>query len=161
VTGDCAAADIRAKLVAMIVRGTAILGAMAAGAFVAAPAVACLPPLPGERVPSLEERVRSAFEHATDIVYGVVTKREDGRQRVRFKVLHVYKGDLAAGARLTLERGFGLDPPACVHMIAWPPMERGAYGVIVFRDSRPTLTFLAPAELELMFAKGWIARAPR
>lgn len=129
----------------------------------AAEASACLPPLPDDPPPpSLEERVKGAFEHSTDIVYGVVTgyKKNSGRS-IRFRVIHSYKGALAPGARLELEPGYGLDPPPCIGISGMPPVPKGASGVILFNRNFPRLDFVSREELEMMFERGWIRRASR
>ena len=137
---------------------TALALAAVAAAILPGAASACLPPLEGWKPPTLEERVQWAWDHSTDVVYGVVTKTSES-EPIPFRVLHVYKGPLKPGATLALDRGWGLDPPMCVGMVPGPPVMKGQFGVIVFHNVRPTMTFLSEEELELMFAKGWIRRA--
>jgi hypothetical protein len=123
-------------------------------------ASACLPPLPGTIEPTLEEQVRSAALHSSDIVYGEVIRGSRGRRRAQFRVHHAYKGAFRPGAVVAAELGWGLDPPMCVGMIQPPPVQRGARGVIFFGSGQPTLNFLGDGELELMFRLGLIAPGP-
>ena len=130
----------------------------------AAPAPACVPPLPGEVEPSEAEKVEWVGKSATDIVYGVVTRDDRrGAAPLRFKVLHVYRGRLAVGASLHLEPGWGLDSPGCPGMIVPPPVPRGAWGVAWFSGEPRTLNFLSEAQVRLLLDGGWIrsARAGR
>ena len=122
-----------------------------------APASACLP-LPGWVEPTLEERVRAAARWSTDIVYGVVV-RGSGRERERFRVIHVYKGSLRPGRVIDVRPGWGVHPPPCPGMGMPPPVMRGDYGVIFFNSDRPQLNFLGDRELELMFSEGLIRSA--
>lgn len=135
--------------------------AIAAAAALPGAASACLPPAADWRPPTLEEEAKAAYEGSTDIVYGVVTDESDEDGKIAFKVLHVYKGALTPGARLKLEQGGRVPAAACLSSWMDPPVRRGEWGVIFFRDSRPALNFLYTQELELMFDKGWIRSARR
>lgn len=105
-------------------------------------------------LPSREERWQTEFEHSKGIVRAVVTRA--GRNKIPFRVLHVYKGALRPGARLTLRPEIrGCPVPGRPDRTA-----RGTAGVIRFTDSG-TFAFLSEQELENMFEKGWIQRAGR
>lgn len=129
-----------------------------------APAAACLPPpplAPGETPPpepTREDKVRWMVRFASDIVAGEVI-RSSGRHGLRFRVDHVYKGNLRRGAILKASQGWGLDAPACAGMIAPPPAWRGARGTIFFSGS-PEINFVADSDLEIAFRVGLLKRAP-
>jgi hypothetical protein len=136
----------------------AVLALVPALALAAAPAAACLPPPPGipePPPPTLAERALSIYRVSTDIVYGVVTGYKDGTPR--FKVLHVYKGNLKPGALIAAETSHGFDFVGCLSGPP-PPAFKGEYGVIAFHGE-PRLDYLSDDKLEAMFDAGWIARA--
>ena len=130
--------------------GLAVVMAAWAGA-----ASACLPPPPGWVPPTEEERVRSAAQWATDIVYGEVTRGSGSGGTPRFRILHVYKGSLRPGMTINADRPGAWIAPMCAGMIMPPPVVRGRRGVIFF-SGRPELNFLSDRELELMIAGGFI-----
>lgn len=102
--------------------------------------------------PSLEEQADTTFRYSANIVYGIVM--EDTRDgKVPFKVLHVYKGPLKAGARLTLRS----ESSGCLPHLGFD--RRGKYGVIAFDDDNPVARFIEPDKLEMMFEKGLLKRA--
>lgn len=125
----------------------------------AGPAAACVPPLPGDREPTVEEKARFAYEHSTDIVYGITLDEGWSNDKVRFKVLHVYRGQLKPGDVVLLEHGWGYDPPPCFGMIGMPPVMKGTWGVAGFSDSSRGLNWINQPWLDIMFRNGWIKSA--
>jgi hypothetical protein len=124
-----------------------------------APASACLPDMSGR---TEEQRLRPAFEASTDIVYGVVTRGAKRRGLARFRVIHVYKGDLQPGATIEAAPSFGFDPPPCLGTTIPSPGPRaakGQVGVIAFNARSPALNWIDQWTLELMFKLGWIRSA--
>src|SRR5687767_12560233 len=101
--------------------------AAAALALAAGPASACLPPPPGEIVPTEAEQVEWVGKRATDILYGVVVRGNYKGKPIRFKVLHVYRGAHRVGEVLDVEPGWGLNPPLCI--LSPPPVPKGGWGV--------------------------------
>jgi hypothetical protein len=145
------------KLKLKLGRWAAGMAAIAAAAGLPGAARAC-ELVPEDQMPSAEEQLRHRFESPTVIALAVATKR--GRSKVPFKVLHVYKGSLRAGARLTLRPRIEGCPTG---EKPWPT-EKGEKGVIGVYDQsssgdRDEFLFLRPGELEKMFQKGWIRRA--
>lgn len=134
--------------------------AAAAVAAITAPAGACLPPAIQQ---TETERLRPAFDASTDIVYGVVTRGARAGQLAHFRVIHVYKGNLAPGAVIRAVPTDGFDPPPCLGMMQMPPPRayEGQYGVIAFHAGSPALNFMTQYSLELMFREGWIVSAGR
>lgn len=129
-------------------------------AAMAAPVGACLP----SAIQQTEtERLRPAFDASTEIVYGVVTRGARAGQLAHFRVIHVYKGNLAPGAIIRAVPTDGFDPPLCLALMQAPPPRayRGQHGVIAFRADFPALSFLNQNNLDLMFREGWIASARR
>lgn len=128
------------------------------------PAAACLPPLPlkpGESPPpepTREEKVRWMVRFASDIVTGEVVRSSD-RHGLRFRVGHVYKGNLRPGTVLKAQQGWGLDAPPCAGMIVPPPTWRGAKGTIFF-SRFPEINFVADSDLEIAFRLGLLTRSP-
>jgi hypothetical protein len=136
------------------------LGIAASLAAVHGAGSACLPP-PSDWVPPTEqELVSSTGRWATDIVEGVVTRGSHDGGAARFRVVHVYRGSLRPGMTISARPGWGLHTPMCPGMFPPPPVPRGTSGVIYFGGGVPTLNFLAPDELEMIFAGGWIERRP-
>lgn len=123
----------------------------------AGPALACPPPLPGQ---TESERLKPAFDSATDIVYGVVLKGARDGEIARFKVIHVYKGRLLAGQVIDAVPTYGFDPVPCVEFPYPPSAGKGTYGVVAFRLS-PALNFIDERTLRLAFQEGWIRSAQR
>lgn len=121
---------------------------------------ACLPPPDDWVEPTEQEQVASVGRGATDIVEGVVTRGSRNGRAARFRILHVYRGSLRPGMTITADPGWGLNMPMCPGMFPTPPVPRGTIGVIYFTGTEPRLNFLAPGELEMMFAGGWIERRP-
>jgi hypothetical protein len=135
------------------------IAAAAAALLLPGTAQACLPPMPGEHEPTVEEKARFAYEHSTNIVYGITLDAANGREKVRFKILHVYKGSLKAGDVVSLEHGWGYDPPPCFGMIGMQPLPKGAWGVAGFSDLNLSLNWIDEPWLKIMFANGWIKSA--
>lgn len=102
--------------------------------------------------PSLEEQAENTFRNSDSIVYGVVLE-DTKRGTVPFKVLHVYKGRLKAGARVKLRS----ESQGCLPHLGFDP--KGSYGVVAFDDRDPVARFIHPLKLETMFQKGLIRRA--
>lgn len=123
----------------------------------AGPALACPPPLPGQ---TESQRLKPAFDSATDIVYGVVLKGARDGKMARFKVIHVYKGRLLAGQVIDALPTYGFDPVPCLDFPYPPSAPKGAYGVVAFRQS-PALNFIDERTFRLAFKEGWIHSAQR
>ena len=143
----------------MALRGLFQSGLVVAALTSAGPALACLPQPADWTPPTFEERVQAIADGATDIVYGVVVRGSDGVRPVRFRVLHVYRGEMRRGEVLRARLGWGFDPPPCATLLGPPPVSRGTYGVIAFRADWPELNFVGERELELLFRTGTIQSA--
>jgi hypothetical protein len=118
---------------------------------------ACLPSLPGDVPPTEQEKVADVGRHATDIVYGIVTRGSDSGKSIRFRIIHVYRGAHRAGEIVDVRPGWGLDGPPCI--LTPPPVIKGAYGVIFFYGDPPELHFLSDRQVQMMFEGGWIRSA--
>lgn len=128
---------------------------------IAASVAACPPPMPGQ---TESQRLKPAFDDATEIVYGVVLKGARDGQKARFKVIHVYKGALTLGSVIEAVPTYGFDPPPCLGMmqLPYPPsVAKGEYGVVGFKTHSPALNFINRWTLKLAFDEGWIRSASR
>jgi hypothetical protein len=126
------------------------------------PAVACLPPPPGTiepPLPTVEQRAEAIVRGSETIVYGVLTRGiVDGRLG-ELRVIHVYKGDLRAGARVAIRGSWGFDPPMCAGMLGGPPpTPSGDYGVFAW-SGEPELNGISDELLAVMFKRRLIAHA--
>ena len=123
-------------------------------------ALACPPPPPGYVPPTQEQILERSLQGVTDIVYGVVTGGEVPGQPSRFKVVHVYRGNLRVGDTVEARPGWGHPEPFCVGMMAEAhPKPVGTYGVVAFGEGRRLLNFVSPENVQIMIAKGWIKSA--
>ena len=148
----------------MMARNRLFSHALAAAALLtaASPAAACLPPPPGmpePPEPTREEKVRSMVGTSANIVSGKIVGYRGRDDRYRFRVEHVYKGNIRRGTVLLARQGWGMDPPMCFGMIVPPPTPTGTRGTIFFRD-QAELNFIADEDLERAFAMGLLQRAP-
>jgi hypothetical protein len=126
---------------------------------IAAPAIACPPPVPGvpePPPPAKDELARIISRSSTDIVYGVVV--EPSSDSFRFKVLHVYRGHLRKGQIIDVQSSWAFGYQPCPGIVAPPPLPPGAYGVIAY-DGAPKLSFIPDDVLQQMFAAGLIVSA--
>ncbi|APE28237.1 hypothetical protein BMF35_a1408 [Aurantiacibacter gangjinensis] len=92
----------------------------------------------------------------------MVERGARGDGSARFRVIHVYRGDLAAGDIIVAPASLGFDPPLCMGFTIHAPepaATRGQYGVVAFHDGAPALHFINPVTLERMFEFGLIERA--
>lgn len=134
----------------------------------AAPGLACAPSLGNE--PPRSYYVRQAAAAAPDIVYAMVERempapRARGGELRRLRILHVYKGDLRVGQRLTMhvsDSSTMCDPKPPARMQA----PRGAYGVLLLYrpvgDAPPPFPdFLWPTDVEDLIQAGLIPSARR
>ena len=143
-----------------------LVGAVAL-AVCAIPAVACPPtpgPPPGE-MPALARQARegaaSHFENSTNVVYGVVSNSAGDGEIARFRIIHVYKGELQPGTSIEVRSvdSRRLHPPSCPVFSNRPALvQRGAYGVLAFSGEQPVLEFLHPCTLDYWFRNNWIIR---
>ncbi len=120
---------------------------------------ACLPPDPvsaSATPPTMEAEAQTAYRFSTDIVFGVVINHHV--DPVKFRVLHVYKGNLKKGDVIRPEAAHGFDAIPCASMTAPRPNFKGESGVIAF-DKVPEMRFLPDTMLEAMFDAGLIRRA--
>ncbi|AQR74806.1 hypothetical protein BXU08_15105 [Sphingomonas sp. LM7] len=113
----------------------------------------CLPPPPGmpePTPPSEAEKARVIATTFSNIVSGVVTRNDN---KVRFKILKVYKGTLKRGQVIDAypAHGFYSDQP-CPGMIPPLPTIKGATGVIAFNE--------LPAPLQWVESR-WLAEMKR
>jgi hypothetical protein len=121
----------------------------------ASPAGACLPPPPDWVPPSDEAVTERLVEGSTDIVHGIVTRRE-GPKRPLFKVLHVYRGTLKPGQTLEIHRHDYAGNFTCL-TIPRPPLLKGTEGLAAYdRQSRSLILFGRHAQIA--FDKGWLPR---
>jgi hypothetical protein len=123
------------------------------------PAWACLPPIPSPAPaipPTIEAQAQTAYRFSTDIVFGVVINHR--ADPVKFRVLHVYKGNLKKGDVIRPVSSHGFDAMPCASMTAPPPNFKGDSGVIAF-NKEPEMSFLPDTMLEAMFDAGLIRRA--
>ena len=126
---------------------------------IAVPAAACPPPIPGAVEPPPRpkaEVARSIASWSTEIAYGVVTN--DGGDRPRFKIIHVYKGALKPGQVIRPRVSWGFDRPPCFGMSNPPPVSKGDYGVIAY-STEPELSFVPDDILTEMFKTKLIVSA--
>lgn len=127
-------------------------------ACLATPAMACLPPPQGGPEPIWEDQLKGVVERAPNIVYGVV--EEGGSSSVRFRVIHVYKGNVKPGAMLQLRVGFVVGPHVpCGLAGPPPPMDKGLYGVAAFNPAYAELNLFDPRDMDTIFNAGWLRRA--
>jgi hypothetical protein len=133
--------------------------ALAAALLAPSAATACLPPPPGWKEPTHEEKIRRAYESSDDIAYGV-TGEGLGGSRLNFRVLHVYKGRLKPGDTIAVEESWGFEGAPCTGILHPPwPAGSGVAGVIGFPHDRPALNWIDSGWLEIMFRNGWIVSA--
>jgi len=136
---------------------------------------ACPPPPPGYVPPTREEALRRDVATAEAIVYAVIESPiGDGAldfgtgvfsgQAGTVRVLHVYKGDLAAGQRVAM---YGLSYDTSCGSLRYAPEtgRRGAYGVLFLhhrvegRRPLPFTGFRAQADVAEMIRLGLIESA--
>ena len=148
-----------------------LLAALAA----AVPAAACPPPPPGYVPPTREEALRRQVATAEAIVYAVVeTSIGPGEldfatgdfsgQAGTIRVIHVYKGELAAGQRFPM---YGLSYDTSCGSLHYAPEtgRRGVYGVLFLhhrvegRRPLPFSGFAAEADVAEMIRLGLISSA--
>ena len=146
----------------------AVLGAASSG-------WACPPPPPGYVPPTREEALRRDVATAEAIVYAVIERPiGDGEldfatgafsgQAGTVRVLHVYKGDLAAGQRVAM---YGLSYDTSCGSLRYAPEtgRRGAYGVLFLhhrvegRRPLPFTGFRPEADVAEMIRLGLIESA--
>jgi hypothetical protein len=127
-------------------------GAMASGA------QACLPPLPGERIPTEEEMLREVARSAPDIAYGRIVRGSDRGGRPLFRVIHVYKGSLRPAQRIRHRIGWGIPGTMCPGMISPPPVSGGWNGVAVIGSS--DMFFLTPDQVASLLRQGLLTPGP-
>jgi|GEM_PF-3347372 len=136
-----------------------ILAAGLGLAVVPSAASACLPLLPGERLPTSEEILRAGVERSPHVLYGVVIRGSDAAGAVLFRVLHVYKGSLQPGAVITLKPGDGYEPRLCYIATPEYSIPRGEYGVVFARTAANTYDFIAPNDVEMLLREGLLQSA--
>ena len=136
---------------------------------------ACPPPPPGYVPPTREEALRRDVATAEAIVYAVIESPiGDGAldfgtgvfsgQAGTVRVLHVYKGELAAGQRVAM---YGLSYDTSCGSLRYAPEtgRRGAYGVLFLhhrvegRRPLPFTGFRAQADVAEMIRLGLIESA--
>jgi hypothetical protein len=132
--------------------------AAALAAAVGSSAIACPPPIPGQ---TEAEYLRPIFDRATDVVYGVVTRGARHGRLADFRVIHVYKGSVAAGTIIRAAPSYGFNPPPCVTFPEPPRVAAGQYGVVAFGRDHPYLHFVSGHDLQIMSREGWILSARR
>ncbi len=120
-------------------------------------AALCLPPPPGmpePQPPGEAEKARVIATTSRNIVAGVVTRNDD---KVRFRILKVYKGALKRGQVIDAypAHGFYSGMP-CPGMIPPPPTFKGAKGVIAFDELPAPLRWVTPQWLAEMKRTGLI-----
>ncbi|WP_129586186.1 hypothetical protein [Sphingomonas montana] len=125
-------------------------------------ALACLP-LPSGIIepplPTVEQRAEAIARASDNIVYGVLTRGIANDRDGQLRILHVYKGDLRAGARVTIKNSWGFDPPTCSGMLGGPPpTPKGTKGVFAW-SGEPELNGVSEDRLAVMFKRRLIIRA--
>jgi len=123
------------------------------------PAIACPPPVPGvsEPAPPTKEQLAQLIsKSSTDIAYGVVV--EPSSDSFRFKVIHVYRGQLRKGQVINVQLSWGFSYQPCPGMVAPPSLPPGADGVIAY-EGTPKLSWIPDDALQEMFAAGLIKSA--
>lgn len=132
-------------------------------ALLATPALACLPPPPGvvETPPTLEQKAKAIFQSSDTIVYGVLTRGIKSDRNGELRVIHVYKGSVTVGARVSIGASWGFDPPMCASMMGSPPpTPKGVYGVFAWSGQAVSSRIL-DEYLSVMFDHGWLVPAER
>ena len=125
-------------------------------------ALACSPLPPGiiqPAPPTVEQRAEAIARDSDNIVYGVLTRGIANGRAGQLRILHVYKGDLQAGARVAIKNSWGFDPPPCSGTLGGPPpTPKGAYGVFAW-SGQPELNGVSEERLAVMFERRLIIRA--